>query len=229
MVEEYLTDRDQEEALRNWWRENWKWILAGIALGLGLLAAYQYWQTYRDQRATAAAKVYADMQKALASNDLDQAGRLLTDLSSDHAKSGYTQQGHLLLAKRAAEAGKFDDAMKHLRAVVDTSSDEELAQVARLRLARLLIQTGKHDEALQSLNVDKAGAFAAQVHEIRGDALVAKGDAQGARAEYAAALAPDVKGQIDRPTVELKLRDVGGEVPAAPAKPAPAAAAKGDA
>ena len=91
-----------------------------------------------------------------------------------------------------------------------------------------MIQTGKHDEALQALNVEKAGAFSAQAHEIRGDALVAKGDAQGARAEYAAALEPDAKGQIDRPTVELKLRDVGGEVPAVPAKPAPAAAAKGD-
>jgi predicted negative regulator of RcsB-dependent stress response len=224
MVEDYLTDRDQEEALRNWWRENWKWILAGIALGLGLLAGYQYWQSFRAQQATAAAKVYADMQKALAGNDLDQAGKLLNDLVGDHAKSGYTQQGHLLLAKRDADAGKFDDAIKHLRAVVDTSSDEELGQVARLRLARLLIQTGKHDEALQLLDVAKAGAFSAQVREIRGDALVAKGDAQGARAEYAAALAPDAQGQVDRPTVELKLRDVGGEVPPKPA----AAAAKGD-
>jgi len=168
-----------------------------------------------------------DMQKALAANDLDQAGRLLNDLSGEHAKSGYTQQGRLLLAKRDADEGKFDEAIKHLREVVDTSADEELGQVARLRLARLLIQTGKHDEALQLLNVEKAGAFAAQVREIRGDALVAKGDAQGARAEYAAALAPDAKGQVDRPTVELKLRDVGGEVPAAPVKPA-AAAAKGD-
>ena len=86
-----------------------------------------------------------------------------------------------------------------------------MAHVARLRLARLLVQTGKHDEVLRLLDVEKAGAFAAQVHEIRGDALVAKGDAQGARAEYAAALAAESKGQIDRPTVELKLRDVGGE------------------
>jgi predicted negative regulator of RcsB-dependent stress response len=226
MVEDYLTDRDQEEALRNWWRENWKWILAGIALGLGLLAGYQYWQTYRAQRASAAAKAYADMQKALAANDLDQAGKLLNDLAGDHAQSGYTQQGRLLLAKRDADAGKFDEAIKHLREVVDTSRDEELGNIARLRLARLLIQTGKHDEALQLLDVAKAGAFSAQVREIRGDALVAKGDAQGARAEYAAALAPDTKGQVDRPTVELKLRDVGGEVPSAPAQPA--AAAKGD-
>jgi len=226
MVEDYLTDRDQEEALRNWWRENWKWILAGIALGLGLLAGYQYWQSYRAQRADAAAKVYADLQKALAANDTEQAGRLLNDLASDHAKSGYTQQGRLLLAKRDAEAGKFDEAMKQLRQVADMSRDSELGQIARLRLARLLIQTGKHDEALQLLDVEKAGAFGAQVREIRGDALVAKGDAQGARAEYAAALAPDSKGQVDRATVELKLRDVGGEVPAAPAKPA--AAAEGD-
>jgi predicted negative regulator of RcsB-dependent stress response len=225
MVEDYLTDRDQEEALRNWWRENWKWILAGVALGMGLLAGYQYWQTYRTQRAGQAAKVYADLQKALASNDVDQAGRLLNDLAGTHAKSGYTQQGHLLLAKRDADAGRFDDAIKHLRQVVDTSKDDELAQVARLRLGRLLVQTGKHDEALQLLDVEKSGAFAAQAREIRGDALVAKGDAQGARAEYAAALDPEAKGQVDRPTVELKLRDVGGEVPAAPAKPA---AAKGD-
>ena len=148
MVEDYLTDRDQEEALRNWWRENWKWILAGVALGLGLLAAYQYWQTYQSQRAGAAAKVYADFQKALAGNDLEQAGRLLNDLAGDHAKSAYTQQGRLLLAKRDADAGRFDEASKQLRQVVDTSSDEELASIARLRLARLLIQTGKPDEAL---------------------------------------------------------------------------------
>lgn len=224
MVEDYLNDRDQEEALRNWWRENWKWILAGVALGLGLLAAYQYWQGYRGQQAGNAAKLYADFQKAMAGNDLEQASRLLTDLTAEHDTSAYTQQGRLLLAKRDADAGRFDDAIKRLRAVADTSRDEELAHVARLRLARLLIQTGKHDEALQTLDVGKAGAFVAQVREVRGDALVAKGDAQGARAEYAAALAAESKGQIDRASVELKLRDVGGEVPAA----STASAAKGD-
>ena len=225
MVEDSLSDRDQEEALRNWWRENWKWILAGVVLGLGLLAGYQYWQTFRGRESDEAHKVYADFQKALAGNDTEQAGRLLTDLADGHAKSAYTQQARLLLAKHHAEAGRFDDAIKELRQVADTSRDEELAHVARLRTARLLIQTGKHDEALKVLDVEKAGAFAAQVREVRGDALVAKGDAQGARAEYAAALSGETKGDIDRATVELKLRDVGGEVPAAAPK---APAAQGD-
>jgi predicted negative regulator of RcsB-dependent stress response len=86
-----------------------------------------------------------------------------------------------------------------------------------------MIQTGKHDEALKLLDIEKAGAFAAPMREIRGDALVAKGDAQGARAEYAAALAEEAKGQFDRATIELKLRDVGGEAPAEPKPAAPAA------
>jgi predicted negative regulator of RcsB-dependent stress response len=225
MVEDYLTDRDQEEALRNWWRENWKWILAGVVLGLGLLAGYQYWQSYRGRESDEAHVVYENFQKALAAKDVEQAGRLLADLASGHAKSAYTQQARLLLAKDHAEAGRFDDAIKELRQVADTSKDEELAHVARLRTARLLIQTGKHDDALKMLDAEKAGAFAAQVREVRGDALVAKGDAQAARAEYAAALSAEAKGDIDRATVELKLRDVGGEVPAAAAK---APAAKGD-
>jgi predicted negative regulator of RcsB-dependent stress response len=226
MVEDYLNDRDQEEALRNWWRENWRWILAGVVLGLGLLAGWTYYQKYRDAQADHAAKAYADFQKALAANDDAQAGKVLDSLAGEHASSAYTQEGRLLLAKRHAEAGRFDQAIQQLRQVVASSSDEELGHIAQLRLARLLIQTGKHDEALKELDVEKAGAFAAQVREIRGDALLAKGDAQGARAEYAAALAGDTKGEIDRATVELKLRDVGGDVPAP--KPATAPAAKGD-
>jgi predicted negative regulator of RcsB-dependent stress response len=226
MVEDYLNDRDQEEALRNWWRENWKFIIAGVAIGLAIMAGWGYYTQYMNSQAEHAATVYADFQKALASNDDAQAAKLLDSLAGEHAKSAYTQQGRLLLAKRHADAGRFDEAIKQLRQVVDSAKDDSLAHIAQIRLARLLIQTGKHDEALAQLDVEKAGAFAAQVREIRGDALIAKGDAQGARAEYAAALAGDTKGEIDRAMVEQKLRDVGGDVPAT--KPATAPAAKGD-
>ncbi len=114
MVEDYLTDRDQEEALRNWWRENWNWILAGVALGLGLLAGYQYWQSYQGQQAAQAAKLYADFQKALGRQRRRAASRSLADLADGHGKSAYTQQGRLLLAKNHVDAGRFDEAIKHL-------------------------------------------------------------------------------------------------------------------
>src|SRR5690606_27946580 len=136
--------------------------------------------------------------------------------------------GRMLMAKKHVDDGKFDEAVPLLQSVVNESEDEELAWVARLRVARLLIQQGKHDEALKLLDPDEAGAFAAQVREIRGDAQVAKGDTDAARAEYAAALADNIDGSagrmVDRTLLEMKLQDVGGDKSAAasPTEPAPA-------
>lgn len=214
MVEDYLSDREQEEALRNWWRENWKWIIGGVALGLGLLGGWRYFEAYRLKRADQAAALYQQFQQALAKPDTEQATRLLTDLAAAHGASAYTQQARLALAKQQVEAGKFAEAEALLTTVAAQASDPQLAQVAQLRAARLLIQQAKHDEALKLLDADKAGAFAAQVREVRGDALAAKGDAAGARAEYAAALA-DPKAELDRATVELKLQELGGDSKAA--------------
>ncbi|MGH8177310.1 MAG: YfgM family protein [Steroidobacter sp.] len=220
MADDFLSDREQEEALRDWWRENWRWIIGGVVLGLALLAGWRYWEVYRDQRAAEAAKLYAEFQGALQTRDVDQATRLLTDLTQKHEGSAYAQQGRLLLAKTHVDGGKFDEAVALLQSVTAQADDDELAQLARLRTARLFIQQGKYDDALKLLDAESAGAFAAQVREIRGDALVAKGEDDGARAEYAAALAANTDAQIDRTMLERKLQDVGG-VAAGPAQGQP--------
>jgi predicted negative regulator of RcsB-dependent stress response len=213
MVEDYLSDREQEEALRNWWRENWRWIIGGVVLGFALLGAYKYWETYRDRQAAESAGMYREFSVALQANDADKAKSLLDGLAKSHGNSPYTQQARLMLAKHHVDAGRFDEALALLRTVAAESEDPELAKVAQLRAARVLVQQAKFDEALASLKVEDAGAFTAQVREIRGDALVAKGDMEGARAEYAAALADANTPQVDRSMLELKLQDVGGQAP----------------
>jgi predicted negative regulator of RcsB-dependent stress response len=233
MVDEFLTDRDQEEALRKWWRENWMYIVGGIVLGIALLAGYQYWKTHFHHRAIAASQLYEELRGAVERNEMDAANRLLGTLEADHESSPYTQHSRLLLAKKHIDAGKYDEALTLLRAVIKDSEDEELAWVARLRVARVLIQQGKHDEALSLLDPGKAGAFGPQVREIRGDAQVAKGNLDAARAEYAAALSDNLLESIgggstvDRTVLEMKLQDVGGDKKAADAPTEPAPAAEG--
>jgi len=225
MADDYLSDQEQEEALRDWWRENWRWIIGGVALGVALLLGWRSWQSHNEAQAHDALQDYAQLQSALAQRDVDQAGRLLQDLVADHGSTAYVQQGRLMLAKAEVDAGKFDEAIALLRAAADGAKDDELASIARLRVARLLIQQGKHDEALGILNAEKAGAFTAQVREIRGDAMMAKGDSEAARAEYAAALSADgAQGLVDRSLLQLKLREAGGDTGSAQGQPARAAA-----
>lgn len=231
MVEDYLTDRDQEEALRTWWRENWSWILGGVVLGLALLGGWQYWKVHTANNAAAAAKLYEDFRAELGRNELDAANRSLGTLAADHKKSPYTQHSRLMLAKKYVDESKYDEALPLLQAVSNESQDAELAWVARLRAARLLIQQGKPDDALNLLDPEKAGAFSAQVREIRGDAQVAKGNPDAARAEYAAALTANIDGpadrMIDRSLLEMKLQDVGGDKSAATSETKPIAPAEG--
>lgn len=213
MVEDYLSDREQEEALRLWWRDNWRWIIGGIVLGIALLGGWYKWKDYREDRGVDAAKQYEAVQLAAEQRNAETTQKELDKLIADHDASPYAQQGRLLLAKLQIDAGKYDEAATVLRAVVDKSKDDELGYIAKLRLARILIQQGKHDEAVALLDVEKLGSFAGPAREIRGDAYVAKGDQNAARAEYAAALASG-DAQIDRPTIELKLQEVGGSAPA---------------
>ena len=223
MVDDYSSDREQEEALLNWWRENRSWIFGGIVLGLALLFGWRWWQSHTTKQAEQASVLYQEYQSAAA--DAEKGKAAFDRLVEAHPTSAYTIQARLLLAKQHVEAAQYDEAAAQLRTVVDQAKDEELAQIARQRLARVLIQQGKHDEAVTLLDPAKAGAFTAQVREIRGDAFVAKGDPEAARAEYAAALAPNAAGesaeaQIDRTLLEMKLQQVGGSAaPAAAAEP----------
>jgi predicted negative regulator of RcsB-dependent stress response len=216
LTEDYLSDSEQEEALRSWWRENWPWIVGGVVLGLALLAGWRYWTTRQEQGAADAAKLYESVESALVAKDYPRAKTELDKLTADFDRSAYAQQGRMALAKIRVEESKYDEAAALLRTAMEKSQDQELAHVARLRLARILVQQNKHDEALQQLKPDDLGKFAAHAREIRGDALIAKGDAEGARAEYAAALS-DAGTTIDRNLVELKLQEVGGTAPAAAA------------
>lgn len=211
MVEDY-SDREQEELLRNWLRDNWRWMVGGVALGVVMLVGWDYWGKYKIERADKASVLIAEVRKAIEAKETDKATKLVADLKSQYGSTPYTQEARLQLAKLQANAGKYDEALALLKAVSEDSKDKELRQVVELRQARILIQQGKHDQALAVLEPDDEGEFAGPVQEVRGDALLAKGDKEGARAAYAAALKGSVE-TVNRGIVELKLQQAGGTVP----------------
>jgi predicted negative regulator of RcsB-dependent stress response len=212
MVDEFSSDLEQEEALRNWWKENWRWVSTGIVLGLAVLFGWKYWESQKQMRADSAAQAFSDLGLAVGRGDNEKVEQLVKTLDAEHADSPYADQAHLALAQTYVAAGKFEQAGGELKLVADKSKDKALAQVAQLRLARVQQQLGHHDEALALLDVGKAGAFAAQVQEARGDVLLAKGDRSGARLAYQAAMGEVVGIEADPSQTELlrlKLQDLG--------------------
>ena len=220
---EDLSDIERAEQVRTFVRENLWFALLALALGVAAVTGFKYWQAKRTGGAEQAESEYAAVITALSSGQREQAGELAKELRAKHAGSPYADQADLAIAKLAVARRDYDDAAKVLRSVMDGAKDPLLRQVARTRLARVLIEQGKHDDALALLPIADAGAFQSLYHDVRGDAYAAKGDAASARTEYTAALEKDSAASgLDSAYVALK-RDA---LPAASTIAAPAAAAE---
>ena len=115
----------------------------------------------------------------------------------------------MLLAKLAVDANDRALAKTHLQWVVDRASEDEMKQVARLRLAYILFDEKAYDDALRMLDAKHDEALDGLYLDARGDILAAAGKAAEARTAYQEALQKlDPKGQ-HRTLVQLKLDSIG--------------------
>jgi predicted negative regulator of RcsB-dependent stress response len=224
-VDDYLSEDEQWERAKAWLRSYSPWILAGIVVALGGLAGWNWWQDRQTRLGLEASAQYEQMTDALQKNDVTRAKAIAANLERDHPDSPYVDQAHLFEARLAVEANDLAKAETLLGGVMDRTKDDQLALVARLRLARVQIAANKPDDAIATLS-KPAGSFEARFHEVRGDALYAKNDKAGALKEYLAALASSDARSVDTQSLQLKINDLKVDAPATPAAAAPATGAK---
>lgn len=175
-------------ALKQWWKENWAALAAGLVIGLGAIFGWQGWQRYQAGQREQASQIFEDLNKAYAANQADEAVKLGETLLKDFSATPYASAAALRMAAAAVDGAKLEEATSRLSWVVKNSSDAGLRQLAQLRQARVLWAQGKADEALKLLDSD-AGVYAALYAELRGDILLAKGDRPAAQQAYQKALA----------------------------------------
>jgi predicted negative regulator of RcsB-dependent stress response len=207
-VEEYLSEKEQWEAIKTWLRENGLWIIAGVAVGAGALGAWRWYQDHVDSVGAQASAKYTQVLDAFGHGDRTQAFVLLGELERDYSSSPYVDQGKLMAARIYVDSGDLDKAVKELQAVMEHTKDSELALLSRLRLARVQIAQNKPDAALATVNGLKAGAFEPRYHEVLGDAYYAKGDKANALKEYMKAKVGDFGGSSDSQELDLKISDL---------------------
>ena len=200
-IDDLLDEHEQSERVRSWLRNNGVGLLGGVALGLAVIFGWQWWKNGQQGKQEQAYQDYQAAVEGLAKDDLKQAKTAVDAL----AKEGevYADVAGLQLAKAQVQAGERDAAIATLRGL---TPDASLQALVNLRLARLLIDSGKHDEAIKLL--DKAND--ASSLEVRGDALFATGKAKDAQDAYSRALTTLDVASPQRRIVELKLVHAGG-------------------
>ena len=206
MVDENLTDEQQAERIRQWFRENGLFMLGSVGMVLAGWFGWDQWQAGRTQQAEEASGIYEELVGKIRLNNQDEADLLLTKLVSDYGHSPYINHARFRLAKMSLDRSNFEAAAGYLDSVVAGSDNNEILQIARIRLARVRLQQEQYEAALAALAAaDAESAFYAQVNDVRGDIYFAMGRAEEARSAYDAALT-DMRQppSIDRAYVQAK-------------------------
>lgn len=203
-IDDLLDEHEQSERVLAWLRSNGAGLIGGVIVGLALILGWQWWNGHKAAEGMKAGDDYQAMLRSLEAKDVKKAQAQAAML----AETPYAPLAALDLAKAQLEGGQRDAAIATLRAA---ESSVALDRIVHQRLARLLIDAGKADEALQVLgDADDAASL-----EVRGDAQVALGKRDEARKSYTEVLARLDVASPARRLVELKLTDVGGS----PAEP----------
>jgi len=210
MAGEYdFEEQERIAELKAWWEDN-RWYVLGAVAGLLLaVAGYRGWIYWQARQADDAAAMYTPVAEAAKSQDAKKIAEAAQPLVKKHPGSFYASEAALVAAKAAFEAGNLAEARGHLEWVVDKGVEEHRG-VARMRLAAVLLEEKKYDEALKTLDANKDEAFVALVADLRGDIMLAQGRLDEARAAYKLATEKAEPRNPVKGIAETKLNALGG-------------------
>jgi predicted negative regulator of RcsB-dependent stress response len=210
MAGEYdFEEQERIAELKAWWEDN-RWYVLGAIAGLLLaVAGYRGWLYWQARQADDAAAMYTPVAEAAKSQDAKKIADAAKPLVEKHPGSFYASEAALVAAKAAFEAGNLAEARRHLEWAMDKGVEEHRS-VARMRLAAVLLEEKKYDDALRTLDGNKDEAFVALVADLRGDIMLAQGRLDEARAAYKLATEKAGRRNPVKGIAETKLNALGG-------------------
>ncbi len=207
---DYATDEQKVEELKKWWNENGNYLIGGVVLGLAILFGWNWWKDYKEERARTASGLFSQLEQAVAAADDERARVLESQLTGDYGATPYAAAAELAMAKLAVDRNDLGAAELYLRSAVELADQDEVRELAELRLAYVLTAAGKSGDALAILDREWNAAWTSLREELRGDAYAAQGKLEEARQAYDKALLT-----AGGPASYLRLkRDALGDAPA---------------
>lgn len=207
-MEGYTSEREQVDAIREWWRTNGKSIVLGLAVGLAGLGGYRYWDGMQDAKAENASINYEQFLNLAAQGGGKEALETGEAILKAYPDSSYARLTGLLLAKLEVDDGKLDAAKTHLQWVIDHAGSEEIAAIAKARMAQLVLAEGDAEAALK-LFEQIGTAYGERFAEVKGDILARLGRRDEAVKAYAQAQKLVADAGADTRLIELKIEALG--------------------
>jgi predicted negative regulator of RcsB-dependent stress response len=206
-------DHEEQELLaelKAWWARYGNALLTVLTAVLVGVAGYNGWRWYQRVHASEAAGSYELLLKAATEKDMKRVDDAAGEILEKFPGTGYAPLAAFMAARVHYDAGDLKNAQAKLQWVVDHAKDVELRDMARLRLANVLIDQNAFAEAHKLLDAEMSGQLAALAADLQGDLYALQGKTAEARSAYKTALdRADAKDPNFKDRVQRKLDGLG--------------------
>jgi len=204
-----LEEQEQLDELKAWWKAYGNMILLVVITVSLTVSGVIGWRAWGDRQALEAGELYVQLQGAVGSADPKKVQDIATAMKEQYPRTGYALLAALAAAKAAFESGNFDEARARLQWVIERAKDDNTRDIARLRLAVVLLDEKKYDDALTALKTPAVESMTALFADLRGDVLTAQGKPAEARTAYQLALDKTEARSSYRGLIQGKLDALG--------------------
>jgi predicted negative regulator of RcsB-dependent stress response len=202
-------EQERIAELRAWWEDNRWYVVAAITAAVIAFIGYRGYAWWQHKTQEEAAAAYGPVADAVTAGDRKKAAESAKVVIEKYPRSFDASESALILARDAFDAGNFDEAGKQLRWVMEHGADVHRG-LARTRLASVLLDQKKYDEALKALDGNTDEAYAPMVADVRGDVMFAQNRMDEARAAYKAAVDKADAHNPVKQIAQTKLAALGG-------------------
>src|SRR6185503_12429591 len=200
-----LEEQEQIDAIKAWWNQYGNLVMLAAIACLITIAAFQGWRYYRVQQAQRAATLFSQLDQAARDNEAKRVRDIAAQIIDKYSATPYAPMAALAAAKASYTTGEMEEAKKNLQWAADKARQDEMRDVSRLRLAGVLLDEKKYDEALKLLTAKTTDTYAPLYADLKGDVLSEQGKAAEARAAYQYALEKIDANSPYRRVIEVKL------------------------
>jgi predicted negative regulator of RcsB-dependent stress response len=204
-----LQEQEQLDALKAWWNDNRNQILGALLIVVVVMGGWRGWQYYQNKQSYEAATLYQQFIEQLASNDTKRINDAATAVTDKFGSTAYAALAELLAARVNEQANDPARAKTQLQWVIDNAREDTLKDVARLRLAAVLLDEKKYADALTLLEAKHPDSFDGLFADMKGDVFSAQGKIDEARSAYKLAYEKIDTQSIYRSLIQMKLDALG--------------------
>ena len=204
-----LQEQEQLDTLKAWWKENGNRLLGMLLIVVVAMGGWRGWQYYQSKQSSEAATLYAGFLQQLESNDAKRINDAAAAVMDKYAITGYAARAALLAAQVNEQGKEAARARTQLQWVIDHAAEAGLKDVARLRLAAVLLDEKNYAEAMKLLEAKHPASFDGLYADLRGDVLSAQGKTDEARSAYKLAYEKTDAKSMYRNLIQMKMDALG--------------------